>query len=214
MKVSTVLLVVVIVAFSALALTAPSGYGWFHVPADFRIPLLGFFANLALLVVTWAYVLITRNQLRELQSAREPKAILNVRVPELGLDEVQYGRGNQQYRSGSPIYLDVWNISGPTIMVARVQVRVNDSPKFGTLSPQVLVESGKVASINMGYEILRFLSVSAGLCDLPPDDTFAKAHFTVDYFSLAGTRTAQTQCKLSFFVTKEHIAIRVEESAP
>jgi hypothetical protein len=210
--VSSVLLFVVSLSFSALALTAPFGYGWFHVPADFRLPLLGFFANLMLLVVTWAYVLITRDQLKELQSAREPRAILNVRVPQFGLDEVKYGRGNHEYRSGSPIFLDVWNVSGPSIMVSRVQVRVNESVQSETLNPQILVESGKVGSISVGYQILGFLSESkSGLCDLPADRTTAKAHLTADYFSLAGTRTVHTECKLSFFTTEEHIAIQIDQ---
>jgi hypothetical protein len=212
MKIPTVLLIVVIAAFSALALTAPFGYGWFRVPAEFRIALLGFFANLMLVGVTWVYVLITRDQLRELQSTREPKAVLNVRVPQTGIDDVHYGKGNHEYRSGSPIYLDIWNVSGPSIMVTQIFTKVNDSQRADRpLRPQVLVEPGKLTSINVAYEVFTLLSESKTLPDLPPDSTVATAHFTVDYFSVAGTRKVDTQCKLFLFVTEKHIAIKTEE---
>src|ERR1035441_7080249 len=93
------------------------------------------------------------NQVRELRVLRESRAALKLRVPgPFDFDRyIQYGRGDHQYRSGPPVYLDVWNVSGPTIMVMEVTVRVNDSPdkeglRISPMAPQLLVESGKVLS--------------------------------------------------------------------
>ena len=69
------------------------------------------------------------------------------------------GLGNGQYRSGPPVYLDVWNFSSPTIMVTEIVVRVNDAPNKEELlineplRPQLLVESSKVAAINVAYNL-------------------------------------------------------------
>ena len=95
------------------------------------------------------------NQVRELRVLREPRAVLVFRIPDqlTGEHQIKYGRGNNQYRSGTPVYLDVWNVSGPTIMVMEVAVKVNNTQEdekglsSDALTPQLLVESGKVVSI-------------------------------------------------------------------
>jgi|SRR5271166_5529143 len=152
------------------------------------------------------------NQVRELRVLREPKAVLTLRVPEqlTGENQVLYGRGNGRYRSGPPVYLDVWNVSGPTIMVMEVAVRVNDVPPdkdgLDKLTPQLLVESGRVASINVAYKLLG--GVSSGLGEELvnfPNGTAATARFTVKYFSVGGSRVVETDCDLRFLVTEDNI---------
>src|ERR1700722_12011468 len=91
-------------------------------------------------------------QVRELQILREPKAELAFRVPDqlTGEHQIKYGRGNNQYRTGTPVFLDIWNVGGPTIMVMEVAVQVDDLVEHGernAQTPQLLVESGKVLSI-------------------------------------------------------------------
>jgi hypothetical protein len=217
MKSRVAILIFVCVALSILALTAPFGRGvWSQIPADFRLPLLGFFSNLVLVGVTWAYVLITRDQLRELRTAREPKAVLNARVPQINVEDIRYGRGHNQFRSGPPIYLDVWNVSGPTIMVTQVTVRVKDArPKervrFAPLQPQRLVESDKVASINVGYHLMHLVSPESEECIDFPDQATAEARFTVDYFSLRGEGFIEACGKFRFVVTEESIVTMIEE---
>jgi hypothetical protein len=152
------------------------------------------------------------NQVRELRVLREPKAVLKLRVPNrLDIERyLQYGRGNDQYRSGPPVYLDVWNVSGPTIMVMEVTVSVNDSPdkkglRISPLAPQLLVESGKVLSIDVAHQLMfRVSPASEEFIDFP-DLTTAKARFTVKYFSLDGERSVETLAKFQFRVTDEHI---------
>src|ERR1035441_8578969 len=154
------------------------------------------------------------NQVRELRVLREPKAVLKLRVPNrLDIERyLQYGRGNDQYRSGPPVYLDVWNVSGPTIMVMEVCVIVNDSPdreRLRILTPQVLVESGKVASINVAYQLMRRVS-EGDLIDFP-DLTTAEAHFKVKYFSSDGERMVETRSTFQFRVSEENLVTWVEE---
>jgi hypothetical protein len=212
MRLQTAILILALLAFSALALLAPFGiWPWSHVLADFRVPLLGFFASLVLVAVTWRYVIITRDQLIELRSAGEPQATLNIRVPFPESQDVNYGRGNDQFRKGPPIFLDVWNVGGPTIMVTRVTVRVNGCPSDGSLTPQLLVESGKVASINVAYEVIRTISKSKPYLDLPDDYTQARADFTVEYFSKGGTRPIRTQGDLWFFTSDNYIMISTDD---
>jgi hypothetical protein len=67
-----ILILICVVLFAALAFAAPFGrWGWSLIPYDFRLPMLGFLANLILVAITIVYVLITREQLRELQSTRD-----------------------------------------------------------------------------------------------------------------------------------------------
>jgi hypothetical protein len=217
-RLGVAILIFLCVTFLVLALTAPFGRGvWSQIPPDFRLPLLGFFANLVLLGVTWAYVLITREQLRELQTAREPRAVLKLRVPEAFDVEryIKYGRGDRRYRSGPPLYLDVWNVSGPTIMVMEVTVSVNDTPdkeglRIAPLAPQLLVESGKVVSINVAYQLMFRVAPGSGEFIDFPDMTRAAARFTVKYFSLSGERSVEIRSKFHFRVSEEHIVTWVE----
>jgi hypothetical protein len=157
------------------------------------------------------------NQVRELQILREPRAVLKVRVPEpfdVG-HYIKYGSGDCRYKSGPPIYLDVWNVSGPTIMVMRVTMRVNDSPdkeglRLGRMEPQLLVESGKVVSINVAYQLLSRVSPESDKFIEFPDLTRAEARFTVRYFSSDGERSVETDAKFQFRVTEEYIVTWVE----
>jgi len=157
------------------------------------------------------------NQVRELQVLREPKAVLKVRVPDpLDIEHyIKCGRGDHTYRSGPPVCLDVWNVSGPTIMVMAVTVTVNDSPdkeglRLGRLEPQLLVESGKVVSINVGYELMARVSPGSEEFIEFPDLTRAEARFAVKYFSSDGERFVETHAKFQFRVTKEQIVTWVE----
>lgn len=157
------------------------------------------------------------NQVRELQVLREPKAALKVRVPEPFdiLHYQKYGSGYQQYRTGPPVYLDIWNVSSPTLMVMEIKVRVNDSPdkeglRVAPLAPQLLVESGKVASIDVAYQLMGRVSPGTeGLIEFP-DGTTAKARFTVKYFSSNGEQSIETDAKFQFCVTQDHIFTLVE----
>jgi hypothetical protein len=153
------------------------------------------------------------NQVRELQILREPKAVLKIRVPEQFDIEgyVKYGRGNHKFRSGPPVYLDVWNVSNPTIMVMEVTVEVTGSPDREQLplTPQLLLESGKVLSINVAYELMRRISSGEGMFEFP-DLTEAEARFRVKYFSLDGERFVETHSKFQFRVGEEHIVTWVE----
>ena len=162
-------------------------------------------------------------QVRELRIAREPRAVLKVRVPDpfTGEHDIKFGRGEDRYRSGPPVYVDVWNVSGPTLMVMEVSTSVNgESPDpitvgMGRLTPQLLVESGKVASINVAYQLYARVSPrSEGtFCDFP-DLTTAEASFKVDYFSINGEQSIETHCKFQFRVNEEHLVAWVVESLP
>ena len=84
----------------------------------------------------------------------------------------------------------------------------DDSQHKGVLEPQVLVESGKVAPINVAYVLMRLISPVHGYSDellTFPDQTMAEAHFTVDYFSLKGEQSAQAHYKFQFYVTDDYI---------
>src|SRR5260370_361088 len=197
----TVPLLVFLIFCVLASLTAPfSRWPWSHIPSDFRMPLLGFLANLVLVGVTWVYVLVTHEQLRELQSGREPNVVLNTRVPEWEADQKKYGRGNNQYREGPPIYLDVWNFGAPTIMVTRVFVTVAGNERQELLLPQVLVEKGKVAPINVAYHVMRLFSTGCnGAFDFPAQ-TLAESRFDVDYFSMRGNRRIHASQSFGFYV--------------
>lgn len=101
-------------------------------------------------------------QVRELQLSRAPQAEVVFRVPDqlTGQNQILFGRGNNEYRSGTPVYLDIWNVSNPTIMVMEVTGLVDGAlPKekerwTNTLTPQALVESGKVHSVNVAYLLM------------------------------------------------------------
>jgi hypothetical protein len=157
------------------------------------------------------------NQVKELQLQREPKAVLKLRVPDPFNVEgyIKYGRNEHSFRSGPPVYLDVWNISGPTIMVMEATVAVIHSPdnegvRFGPLTPQLLVESGKVLSINIAYQLLGVVSPKSGTIIDFPDLTTAEARFAVKYFSLDGQRSIETQAKLHFRVNEEHLVTWIQ----
>jgi hypothetical protein len=95
-------------------------------------------------------------------------------------------------------------------MVMEVTVSVNDSPdkkglRISPLAPQLLVESGKVLSIDVAHQLMfRVSPASEEFIDFP-DLTTAKARFTVKYFSLDGERSVETLAKFQFRVTDEHI---------
>jgi len=152
------------------------------------------------------------NQVRELQLLREPKALVMFRVPDqlTGENQVQYGRGNYQYRSGTPVFLDVWNASGPTIMVMEVAIEVKDAPSGGewadTLTPQCLIKSGEAASFNVAYQLMHKVSLMANreVLDVP-NGSSASAHFIVKYFSVGGERLIETDCNFHFTVTEDRI---------
>lgn len=150
------------------------------------------------------------NQVAELRILRETRVALVFRVPEqlTGEDQVNYGRGEQTYRTGTPVYLDVWNIGGSTIMVMEVSVTV-DGPSVNddnnTLTPQILVEPGKMVSINVAYKVMRQLCPEGRGANLPTGKTAAKARFTVKYFSGDGERAVETDCTFLFWVTEDEI---------
>jgi hypothetical protein len=153
------------------------------------------------------------NQVRELQVLRAPKALIVLRVPNqlTGEDQINYGRGNYQYRSGTPVYLDVWNVSSPTIMamqvvVAVIKVNGTEGSQNETLTPQLLVESGKVLSINVAYCLMHQVS-SFGQQDFinMPNGTTATARFTVKYISVDGERVVEADCAFRFCVTEGNI---------
>jgi len=156
------------------------------------------------------------NQAREIQVLREPRAVIKLRVPDpFGVENyIKFGRGNNQFRSGPPVCLDVWNGSGPTIMVMEVSVKVSDSPNqeglsiVPTLTPQLLVESGKVASINVAYQLLSRVS-SGEFIDFP-DLTEASAHFSIKYFSSDGERSVEIRSRFKFRVSEEHVVAWIE----
>jgi len=151
------------------------------------------------------------NQVRELQAQREPRATLKLRVPEpFNYNQyIQYGRGNDSYRSGPPVYLDVWNVSGPTLMVMEVTVRVKERPegkvRFGPLTPQLIVESGKVASVNVAYQLMGPITPASEEFINFPDGTTAEAIFKVQYFSTGGDHFVETDCQFQFRVTEKNI---------
>jgi hypothetical protein len=156
------------------------------------------------------------NQVKELRVLRTPSAVLKLRVPTFDVESyVKFGRGDHRYRSGPPIFLDVWNVSGPTIMVMEIAVRLDDAPdpeglRMVPLAPQVLVKTGEVASTNVAYQLMHRASPAAsGFIDFP-DSTLVKACFTVKYFSLDGEETLQAQGAFQFRVTEEHIVSWVQ----
>lgn len=200
-------------AFAILALAAPYGrLGWALVPPDYRLPLLGFFANLVLVGITWVYVLITREQLREIQAAHDPRAVLHVRVPNPYEEDIKFGKGGGVFRSGPPIYLEVWNVGGPTIMVTRVAVTEKDSQYKGDLTPQVVVDSGKLGSVNVAYAVMRLVAERFETPDQMidfPSLTTAEAQFKADFFSFGMERTLQIACKFQFFVVDDYINTKI-----
>lgn len=156
------------------------------------------------------------NQVRELQILREPRAVLKIRVPDQFIEEtyVKYGKGNYQYRSGPPVYVDVWNVSGPTIMVMDVIVVVDGAPpndEEEAIKPQLLVESGKVLPISIGHRLLRLVAIRESQAGINfPDKTKAEAQFTVGYYSVDGERSVKVGCKFQFRVTEEHLIAWIE----
>ncbi len=71
------------------------------------------------------------------------------------------------------------------------------------LTPQLLVESGRVASINVAYQLLSRVAFSVG-CEGGfvnfPDLTKATVHFKVDYFSVEGETSVDMDCSFQFRV--------------
>jgi hypothetical protein len=153
------------------------------------------------------------NQVRELRVLREPKAVLMLRIPDqlTGQHQIKYGRGSGQYRSGTPVYLDVWNVSGPTIMVMEVSVKTNDAEvgeglRSDIMTPQLLVESGKAGSINVAYQLMGQASSRSREEFINfPNGTTATARFLVKYFSVDGERVVETDCDFRFCVTEDNI---------
>jgi hypothetical protein len=174
--------------------------------------LLGFFANLGLVAITWVYVLITREQLREIQAAHDPRAVLHMRVPNPYEEDIKYGRGGGVFRSGPPIYLEVWNVGGPAIMVTHIRVTEKNSRFKPDLTPQVVVESGKLVSVNVAYALM---GLAAERFDIPdqmidfPSLTTAEGRFEVDFFSFGVERTLALSYNFQFFVTEEYINTKI-----
>jgi hypothetical protein len=110
------------------------------------------------------------------------------------------------------MYLNVWNVGGPTIMVTRVTVSEKDSDKKGELEPQVVLESGKVAPIDIGYQLLYLVSSRCGdrngLVNFP-DGTVSEGHFTAHFFSLGIEHSVSIDRRFQFLVTEEHISTRI-----
>ncbi len=153
------------------------------------------------------------NQVKELKVLRAPNAAVTLRVPDqlTGEHQIRYGRGGSQYRSGSPVYLDVWNVGGPTIMVMEVIVNLDgytrpDGIPDNVLTPQLLVESGKVASINIAYQLMSQVSSAANEEFINiPSGTTASAKFAVKYFSVGGETLIEAACDFRFIVTDDQI---------
>jgi hypothetical protein len=150
------------------------------------------------------------DQVKELRAPRMPKAVLKIRVTDLfdAEHEVKYGYGGHQFRSGPSVVLDVWNVSEPTIMVMRVTVRVSDAPqeRVSPQRPQLLVESGKVLSFNVGHRILSQVAAreSKDLSDVP-DGATAETQFSVDFFSVDGEQSIQVNHKFRFSVSEKEL---------
>jgi hypothetical protein len=150
------------------------------------------------------------NQVAELRVLRETRVALVFRVPEqlTGENEDSYGRGDYTYRTGTPVYLDVWNVGGSTIMIMEVIVALDGSSvndDINTLTPQLLVDSSKMVSINVAYKLMRQLRPEGFRTDVPTGMTAAKARFTVKYFSGDGERAVETECPFLFWVTEDKI---------
>jgi|HubBroStandDraft_6_1064221.scaffolds.fasta_scaffold61249_3 hypothetical protein len=158
------------------------------------------------------------SQVKEIQLAREPRAVLKVRIPDPYLNEhfVSYGRGNGQYRTGPPVFLDIWNVGTPTIMVMTVTVRMeNASADDDDMAhkPQLLVEAGKVTSINIGHRLLRLVALREQQEAINfPDGTSAEARFAVVYFSVGGERLVESHCSFSFRVHEDLLITWLNES--
>jgi hypothetical protein len=148
-------------------------------------------------------------QVRELQLSREPRAEIVFRVPDqlTGQNQLLFGRGNNEYRSGTPVYLDIWNVSNPTIMVMEVTGLVDGAlPKeswITSLTPQVPVESGSVQSVNVAYLLMSQVSQDEFLN--VPNGVRATAKFTVRYLSVGGDRLIEAACNFHFVVTDQNI---------
>ena len=97
-------------------------------------------------------------------------------------------------------------------MVTRVIVCEKGARYKEEITPQIVVESGKVGSINVAYSILglvaRRFDSNENLFDFPSLTT-SEGYFTVDFFSLGTERTVRTQCKFQFFVTEEYLNTKI-----
>jgi hypothetical protein len=152
-------------------------------------------------------------QVSELQALREPKALVVFRVPDqfTGENQVKYGKGNYEYRSGTPVFLDVWNVSSPTIMVMEVAIKVKDvldkeERWTDTLTPQRIIKFGDMGSFNVAYQLMHKVSSRANreLMDIP-DGSAASARFVVKYVSAGGERVVEADCRFRFAVTEDQI---------
>jgi hypothetical protein len=94
-------------------------------------------------------------------------------------------------------------------MVMEVTVRVKDRPegdaRLGRLTPQLIVESGKVASVNVAYYLMGLISPDSEEFINFPDRTTAEASFKVQYFSTGVDRFVETDCQFQFRVTEKNI---------
>ena len=91
-------------------------------------------------------------------------------------------------------------------MVMEVAIKGNGAQEE-ILAPQVLVESGKVESINVAYALMHQVASGAGVqvLNLPPGNFVVHAQFTVTFFSAGGERTAAMDCDLRLSVSEDRI---------
>jgi arginine decarboxylase-like protein len=95
-------------------------------------------------------------------------------------------------------------------MVLRVALSVTDCEDREVLEPQVLVESGKVASINVAYKLMNILSAKNAEDVINfADKTRAITTFVVEYFSLKGTRSVQSKYEFLFRVSDTYINTKI-----
>ena len=166
------------------------------------------------------------NQVRELQVLRQPTVMITFRAPNqlTGEDQIPYGRGDGQYRRGTPIYVDVWNVGTPTIMIMEVILdleRASDgdgkpldvegaascdaTPNNGS-TPQLLVESGKVESINIAYSLMHQVTRALNQDFINPQSgTTATAHFAVKFLAAGDERIIESRCDFKFVVINNQI---------
>lgn len=110
------------------------------------------------------------------------------------------------------MYLDIWNLGSPTVMIMKVAVSVNGQ-EAEVLAPQRRVQSGDIDSINVAYQVLG--QVSQSTKDLtPPPDSAVSVRFTVTYFSTGGERAVSLDCDLWFMVTENQLFAFVNKEMP
>ena len=92
------------------------------------------------------------------------------------------------------------------VVVAVMKVNGAEGSQNETLTPQLLIDSGKVASINVAYCLMHQVSSFAQqeLINMP-NGTTATARLTVKYISVDGERAVEADCPFRFCVTDDKI---------